>query len=245
MGLFLAHAGADLDVAEELHDLLSPPARVFLDQRCLKYGDNWDQALPIAQQASRITVVLISGHTGRAYYEREEIAAAIAMARDNPASHRVVPIYLEPVPEIHYGLRTRHAMQINNHFDLSRAARELLVLLAGEYNARPPDIFEQSAPTLSQLETQYDGALLSPSASATFILRTRHHVRLEAKHHAIGVTVILSIDNKEVFKDKVLFASNVEKNMILDGVSCRFTIKGLAGIFRAAFSVAGQEIISL
>jgi hypothetical protein len=44
--VFLAHAGADRDVAEQLFALLDPPARVFLDSKRLVPGDDWDLILP-------------------------------------------------------------------------------------------------------------------------------------------------------------------------------------------------------
>jgi len=92
---FLAHAGADLPAAEQLYVLLQPRARVFLDKHCLLLGDDWDQELAAAQRGSRITVVLVSSRTEIAYYEREEIAAAIDLARRNKQAHRVVPVYLD------------------------------------------------------------------------------------------------------------------------------------------------------
>jgi len=96
---FLAHAGSDSGIAESLYGLLSPHCRVFLDSRSLKLGDDWDVALPEAQRRSRITVVrsritvvIISPHTPKAYYQREEVATAIQLARTSPDDHRVVPV---------------------------------------------------------------------------------------------------------------------------------------------------------
>lgn len=91
---FIAHAGADLPQASQLYDLLSPHSRVYLDKECLQYGDNWDHNLAVAQRAARVTLVLISANTSTAYYQREEIPAAIDMARRDDQAHRVVPIYL-------------------------------------------------------------------------------------------------------------------------------------------------------
>src|SRR3712207_5191867 len=89
---FVAYAAADERRAVELYDLLSPRARVFLDSRSLKPGDDWDTALPRAQRRSRVTVVLVSPRSDTAYYQREEIATAIAMARADEGQHRVVPV---------------------------------------------------------------------------------------------------------------------------------------------------------
>ena len=65
---FIAHAGANNDVAEELYELLAPYSRVFLDCKTLLPGDDWDQELAEAQRCSLVTIVLISADTDRAYY---------------------------------------------------------------------------------------------------------------------------------------------------------------------------------
>ena len=93
--IFIAHSGADGREAEILYGLLNDQCRVFLDSRCLRLGDDWDRELARAQRASRVTVVLISATTEHSYYQREEIAAAIEMARQD--AHRVVPMFLHPV----------------------------------------------------------------------------------------------------------------------------------------------------
>jgi hypothetical protein len=71
---FIAHAGPDKEIAEQLYDLLVPSARVFLDSRCLKLGDNWDEELGSAQDRALVTIVLVTDKTDDAYYQREEIA---------------------------------------------------------------------------------------------------------------------------------------------------------------------------
>ena len=43
-----------------------------------------------------ITLVLVSAHTGDGFYQREEIATAIEMAREG--AHRVIPIWLDNPP---------------------------------------------------------------------------------------------------------------------------------------------------
>jgi hypothetical protein len=134
---FLAHASADKEAAEELFDLFPPPYRVFLDSRCLKLGDDWDVAISKVQRRSRITVVLVSSRTESAYYQREEIAAAINMARRD--THRVVPIYLDGWPdaesEFPYGLRLRHGLSATDEGGLEHVVsrlKELLAQLGGE-----------------------------------------------------------------------------------------------------------------
>lgn len=130
---FLAHAGADAETAEELYDHLSQQAQVFLDSRCLLPGDDWDRELASAQRASSVTVVLVSGRTDRAYYQREEVAAALDMARRDAKAHRVVPVYLEGADEagdeVPYGLRLKHGLAVATLGGLGAVAKSLLDLL--------------------------------------------------------------------------------------------------------------------
>jgi hypothetical protein len=129
---FLAHAGADQDSAEKLYGLLIGEAKVFLDSKCLKWGDNWPRALAEAQRNSFITVVLISGESDEAYYEQEEIAAAVEMARQDSEKHRVVPIYLtDKVDSVPYGLKAKHSMIVSELGGLEATAESLLQLLRG------------------------------------------------------------------------------------------------------------------
>jgi TIR domain len=127
---FLAHAGPDAAQAEQLYDLLSAETRVFLDTRSLLLGDDWDRALPEAQRASRVTVVLVSGSTDEAFYQREEIATAIAMARADTTKHRVVPVYLDIAPgdSVPYGLRLKQGLLVSGPITLTQIVERLLDL---------------------------------------------------------------------------------------------------------------------
>jgi len=152
---FIAHAGHDLESAEKLYDELALGSRVFIDSHCLKLGDDWDLELAKAQKNSEITVVLVSEWTDAAYYQREEIAAAIALARENNESHRVVPVYLTPGKDakdsVPYGLRLKHGIIIGKRSTLSDAAaqlqkllREILALkLAGHPDSVVPKLIRQ------------------------------------------------------------------------------------------------------
>lgn len=126
--VFLAHAGADLPAARALHDLLAPTRKVFLDAVSLLPGALWDEEIPAAQADSRMTVVLISKNSDAGYYDKEEVAAAIALHRSSGGAHRVVPVYLEPpsatVP-VPYGLRRLHALDVQKLGGLKAAAQEV------------------------------------------------------------------------------------------------------------------------
>lgn len=130
---FIAHAGADKAAAEILYELLSPHSKVFLDSRCLLYGDDWGEELVLAQGESLVSVVLVSAQTQRAYYQREEIAAAIDMARKDSEKHRVVPVYIDEqasASNVPYGLRLKHSLSVPQLGGYSPVAENLLKLLA-------------------------------------------------------------------------------------------------------------------
>jgi len=129
---FIAHAGRDLSAAEMLYDILQPHSRPFLDSRCLLLGDDWDVKLAEAQKDSVITVVLVSGNTDKAYYQREEIAAAIMLARTNEESHRVVPVYLDShalQSSVPYGLKLKHGVTLSDETGLKEVGNQLIELL--------------------------------------------------------------------------------------------------------------------
>jgi len=125
---FLAHAGPDTAVAEQLYDLLIADSDVFLDSKSIQLGDDWDRVLATAQRSSLVTVVLISSNTETAYYQREEIAAAIQLARTND-QHRVVPVYLDEDASISanvpYGLRLKHGVMLSEKVTIKNLAIRL------------------------------------------------------------------------------------------------------------------------
>lgn len=130
---FIAYAGPDEVIAEGLYESLKNDSRAFLASRCLELGDDWDLMLPAAQERSLVTVVLISAGTDRAYYQREEIAAAIALARAE-GSHRVVPVYLNGeaamAKSVPYGLRLKHGITLSDSLGLNDLREKLLQLLS-------------------------------------------------------------------------------------------------------------------
>ncbi|MET0793903.1 MAG: toll/interleukin-1 receptor domain-containing protein, partial [Polyangiaceae bacterium] len=126
---FIAHAGPDHVLAEELYEALSGRCRVFLDTRSVRLGDDWDTTLAKAQQRSEVTVVLVSSRAEQAYYVREEIAQAIALARLDPNTHRVVPIYADRLSDtrlVPYGLRLKHGIALGADCTVAGAAERLL-----------------------------------------------------------------------------------------------------------------------
>lgn len=113
--VFLAHAGSDTALAEQLHAAIGARARVFLDSQVLIPGDDWDLKLAQAQQRSFMTVALVGTGYESAYYFRAEIAAAISLARLGEERHRVVPVYLQGAAgrdtAAPYGLNLKHGIE--------------------------------------------------------------------------------------------------------------------------------------
>lgn len=125
---FIAYAGPDLVTATALYRLLDK-FRVFLAPESLLPGDQWDVAVPKAQCAARITVLLISANTGAAYYQQEEIAAALDLLRREEGGRHVVPVYLSGgvAPEsVPFGLRRLHGLFVDELGSLEALADQLV-----------------------------------------------------------------------------------------------------------------------
>lgn len=123
---------ADRRPAEALYKYLQPKAQVFLDTRNLLLGDDWDIRLLEAQKRSLITIVLISERTEQAYYQREEVASAIALTRKNPKTHRVIPVFWGGngrFDDIPYGLRVKQGIVVGKGQSLRNAAEQLFEVL--------------------------------------------------------------------------------------------------------------------
>ncbi len=125
---FVSYASKDREIADALYDLLSPPFKVFLDRRQMLPGDDWDSRLSIEQRRAAVVLVLISPRTDSAYYQREEIAAAVDLSRRERDSQLVVPIFLDDMGEdltLPYGLRLKHGISIKREGGLTQVAHRL------------------------------------------------------------------------------------------------------------------------
>jgi hypothetical protein len=112
---FIAHTGPDRKAAESLRDCLEAKkaTRVYLDSSALAGGDLWQSRLKGALSASRVSVVLISSHTPKAWYQQEEVVLAIELSRKEYVAHTIVPVYLKAARanDTPYGLRRLHALR--------------------------------------------------------------------------------------------------------------------------------------
>jgi hypothetical protein len=130
--VFIAYPAQEWQHALALYTLLVPNLSVFLDRRSLSEGSDFDIAIPEAQRNSRMTVALIGKHHEKAYYARVEVATAVALARRNPTSHSLVPVYLEgrPAPEdIPYGLQLKQSFDLVHEKGWEAIVTRLLALL--------------------------------------------------------------------------------------------------------------------
>ena len=131
--VFLAHAGPDAAVAEELFETLAGRGvRVFLDKRGVGLGLDWDQEIPRALRRSAVIAALVSERSGDAFYQREEVRAAIQRARQDPWI-RLVPIPLGGVKgweDQIYGLGLKQALiptgEVKNSYGMYDSARDIL-----------------------------------------------------------------------------------------------------------------------
>ena len=92
----------------------------------LPAGVEWDRRLDEHLRASSITVVLVSDHTPTAYYQREEIAGAIHLARTQPDRHRVIPVFLGSGDGVPYGLLIRNGIRLSDVVGIDELADRLL-----------------------------------------------------------------------------------------------------------------------
>jgi len=107
--VFLAYSHADSIRVQQLAGHLAHAgmtAFIASSGKYLQPGDRWPECILKAQLASRMTLAFVSKHTEKSHYQKEEIASAIWMACKNPASHRVVPVFMDVIPDPPpYGLR--------------------------------------------------------------------------------------------------------------------------------------------
>ena len=172
---FLAHAGPDLDIARNLKRELEPPARTFLDDENLVLGDDFDAELAEAQQSSLISVVIVSPNTEQAYYQREEIAAAIQMSREDPHTHRVVPVFFNQAQigsrQIPYGLRLKHSLRVLDSSDLTEAGKRLLQTLEQmkHYEEKKTDVVAKQRAAIPKVTSGNASALVGLAEITRFV----------------------------------------------------------------------------
>lgn len=132
--VFLAYAGPDAALAEELYGALrSRGLRTFLDRRELRAGEPWDFQLINAQASARGTVVLLSPNGDKAWYQREELQRAIALRRTY--QRFLIPLYRDGRPSdpgvIPYGLYHLEPLDLPGCGGIQGAAARIRDLVGG------------------------------------------------------------------------------------------------------------------
>jgi len=130
---FIAYSSKDRTSAEGLYQRLiarrvrATRVRVFLDVRELPAGSPWGPALKSALAGSRVTTVLVSRHSDKAWYQQEEIAIAISLVREKAAAHRVMPVLLKGgrLKDVPYGLNSLGLLR-EDDLGLDEVARRLV-----------------------------------------------------------------------------------------------------------------------
>ncbi|HRW10222.1 MAG TPA: TIR domain-containing protein [Caldilineaceae bacterium] len=213
---FIAHAGTDTTIAEDLYDLLAPKSKVFLDSKNLMLGDNWDKELLSAQNSSLISVILVSSSTERAYYQKEEIASAIDLARHDEDQHRIVPVFLDAGArdnsQIPYGLRRKHGLTLSGSDDLAIAADRLIELLS---KIKQKETLEKSKVPIEKPSIQ-DEMYQHPNEVAhvtgqfrpdflTLYLRLSSQSSLESNSYRLG----FSIPDRDIYLEDIPVTLNL------------------------------------
>jgi len=154
--VFIAYAGPDRELAKTLFAELAPRWRVFLDCETLPAGVAWDAELPMAQRDSLATLVLLTGNTPQAWYQREEIQAAIARARLPGNVHTVIPLICGDLVDVPYGLSRLVAIRWTSTSSLTEVVASLQRVIDQAVNFNgiplpteaPPDKSKYTTPGL-------------------------------------------------------------------------------------------------
>lgn len=169
---FLAHASPDKAWVERLNRALKDRGVVtFYDKADVPWGEDWDLFLPRAQRRSWATVVCVSERYDEAHYLRDEVHRALAMARRDPARHRVLPLFMDGIPQHPpYGLAIKNGRDARA-LSIDQLADELAAMAAAagwkDIVPTPPSGGTPSAPALPSTR-QIHAGLCTLAALPTF-----------------------------------------------------------------------------
>ncbi len=159
---FIAHAGPDRELAEKLHALLkAAKARVCLPTKSLQSNEDWAFELAKAQSSSLVTIVLISVRTDIDFYNRKDVAAAIALASAYDKRQRVAPIYLSSAAmsgSVPSGLRLKHGVTLSREPILTDIVARLLDQLAQIQSGSQPVVQELPNDPTSTIDDKFGNA---------------------------------------------------------------------------------------
>lgn len=161
---FIAYSSQDKTAATTLHRLLTRRrTRVFLDRHRLLPGATFGPALKKALAGSRLTVVLISRHSDKAWYQQEEIAIAIRLAREQVTAHTIVPVLLSGarLSDVPYGLN-RLTLIRQDDSGLNKVAQDLVTSLKRLPRRQETAMLGRAAGILDDMWSDIEPVLIDP-----------------------------------------------------------------------------------
>lgn len=123
---FISYPSKDIQLAVAVYIELTKKARAFLDQRCLRPGDRWTERLAAAQQASRATLLIVTGNSAQAWYQESEAARAINLTRRG--RHRIIPLLFGDEVVVPFGLEQIQSVRLQKLWDIQGISRKLEAL---------------------------------------------------------------------------------------------------------------------
>lgn len=127
LDVFLAYATPDEDLAKDLYDILSAVRlNVFMAPKNLRLGDDWFESISENQRDSLLTIILLSHHTSKAHFQKEEILKALKL--QERGVHRVIPVYIsgKQIPEnLPVPIRGLQALFLDNFPSLLGVAQRI------------------------------------------------------------------------------------------------------------------------
>jgi hypothetical protein len=185
---FIAYATPNRQQAQELCWFLQDHScEVFLDVKDLSPGALWPPALREALEASRAFLVLVSTHVDSAFYQQEEIARAIQLARDKPSTYTVIPVILEKLPQgsasMPYGTFSIQTLDATRPGGLKRVADELVVWLRDpQLDAKQPKVADamiEAADPMSEADGMVQEAAILSMEIASQLIPTNQKLSAE------------------------------------------------------------------
>jgi hypothetical protein len=130
--IFISYASRDKQRAQQLFELLKPELTVFFDAVSIDPGDRFGERIGEALHGTRITAVLVSINSGKAWYQEAECAHAIELARDAESGKRIVPVYLDGFPQATewnlFGLKILQGLDASGPGGLEEVVARLLAV---------------------------------------------------------------------------------------------------------------------
>ena len=126
---FIAYANEDKPIAQSLQNILQAVGHeIFLDKTHLQPGDSFVERLKEGQQRSLATIILVSKHSKRSAYVRDEIKHALYLKKK--FGHLILPVILnDKIVDLPYGLGDIQALYLRRKTSLLETAQRIKSVL--------------------------------------------------------------------------------------------------------------------